>query len=571
MFITDEFRHQITSNDYADFIVEYSTDPESIQRRFQTEFIHPINGGYAVVYIPVSSLTRETISQFGYSMYPSCFGLTDTASLEASGITRIQTLPIFALKGQGTLIGIIDTGIDYTNKVFQNADNSTRIVSIWDQTIDSENYPNEFFYGTEYTRDQINEAIRNENPFSIVPSVDENGHGTLLAGIAAGSVDEENNFVGVVPDADIVVVKLKQAKENIKSFFAIPEDALCYQENDIMHGVRYLYDMARTLSRPIAICIGLGTSQGGHDGRGALSQYLSLLGDQIGVAVVVAAGNEANTGHHFYGEVDRITGYDTVELRVGEEVTGFSMEIWGFAPNTYSIDILSPTGEYIPRIPARLGESRNINFLFEGTTILLNYFIVEAQTGDQLILIRFRNPTAGIWRFRVYATGDILLHFHCWLPIMSFLPTGTYFVESDPDTTITTPGYARVPITVTAYNHNNQSLFLNAGRGFARTNAVKPDIAAPGVDIYGPLPNDRFEYSTGTSLAAAQTTGVAAMMLEWGILRENYPNMDSYEVKRYLIRGARRSLPGTYPNKEWGYGILDIYNTFDSLRSDVGD
>lgn len=568
MLMNEECRSQITSNEYIGFIFGISLTIENLEQRFPAECIHIMSQRYAVVYFARNKITRQTIDEFGYGAYPSCFGLTDISSLEASGIIRLQALPSFALRGSGILIGIIDTGIQYTNKAFLNADNTTRIVSIWDQTIESDNFPETFYYGTEYSREQINQALSTEDPLSVVPSTDEIGHGTLLAGIAAGSLDEENNFVGVVPDAEFIVVKLKQAKPCLRNFFSIPEEATCFQETDVMQGLRYLYEKSRSLNRPIAICIGIGTSQGAHDERGVLSSTISNLNTQVGVAVINPAGNEGNSGHHFYGIVDTEVGYETMELRVGENVSGFSMEIWGYAPNTYSIDILSPTGEYIPRIPARIGESRDINFLFEQTSILINYFLIEQQTGDQLILIRFRNPTPGIWRFRIYARGDVELSFHCWLPMTAFLSADTQFIESNPNITLTSPGNAAIPITVTAYNHLTDSIFINASRGFTRNNVVKPDFAAPGVNVYGPMLNNTYGYHSGTSLAAAQTTGVAAMLLEWGILRGNVTNMDGENVKRYLIRGARRSSNETYPNTSWGYGIMDIYNTFETLRSE---
>ncbi|ROR31821.1 subtilase family protein [Mobilisporobacter senegalensis] len=569
MLMNEECRSRIIDNEYVDFIFEYSITTGELEQRFPTECIQPVTSRFAVVYFARNRITRQTIDEFGYGAYPSCFGLNDISNLEASGITRLQALPSFALRGSGILIGIIDTGVQYTNRVFLNPDDTTRIVSIWDQTIDSPNFPRPHYYGTEYTREQINEALASEDPLSIVPSTDENGHGTLLGALAAGSLDAENNFVGVVPDAEFVVVKLKQAKQCLRNFFSIPEEAVCFQETDILQGINYLYNMSRSLNRPIAICMGLGTSQGAHDGRGVLSSTIAALNDEAGVCIVNSAGNEGNSGHHFYGIVNPDVGYDEMELRVGENVNGFSMEIWGYAPNTYSIDILSPTGEYIPRIPARIGESRDINFLFEQTSILINYFLIEQQTGDQLILVRFRNPTAGIWRFRVYARGDVELSFHCWLPITEFLSTETHFVESNPNVTLTSPGNTEIPITATAYNHVTDSIYINASRGFTRDNVIKPDFAAPGVNIYGPTLNNTYGYFSGTSLAAAQTTGVAAMLLEWGILRGNVPNMDGQEVRRYLIRGTRRSLNETYPNNSWGYGIMDIYNTYLALRGET--
>lgn len=564
--MTEECRYQITSNEYADFIVDYYSDYNNL-RRFNTDCYNIINNKYAVIHLPVSVITKGVIQEYGYYTIPSCYGLLQTSSLEETGVNRIQSIPAFALRGQGVLIGIIDTGIEYTNNVFKNANNTTRILSIWDQTIDSESYPEGFFYGTEYSREQINEALSSQNPLEIVPSTDENGHGTTIAGIAAGSANEENNFRGVVPDAEFVIVKLKEAKEYLRQFFFIPEDVPCYQKNDIMFGVKYVNEIATKVGRPIAICIALGTNQGGHDGRDALSDFLSDIGDETGNVVVVGAGNEGSRGHHYFATIDRTIGYDNVELSVGENEYGFTMELWGYAPNTYTIDILSPTGEYIPRIPARNGESRVIQFIFENTIVFVDYRIVEEQSGDELIIIRFQKPTAGIWHFKVYGRGDINLDFHIWLPVHNFIGEDTTFIRPSPDTTITGPGNAILPITVTAYNHITGGRYMFASRGYTRTGLIKPNIGAPGVELIGPTINGGFIRSSGTSLSAAFTTGVVAMMLEWGIVKENYISMNTTEVNKFLIRGANRSNGLTYPNREWGYGKIDIYNTFEVLRS----
>ncbi|MGB8455843.1 MAG: S8 family peptidase [Anaerocolumna sp.] len=561
-------REYALSEDYAEFIVEFGQNLEQLTS-IQNTCSAPLNTTHAVVYVPISSLPENLIQIYGYSIYPSCFGLMDNGSLEASGVTRIRNIPGFSLRGEGVLIGIIDTGIEYTHNAFKNADGTTKIYSIWDQTIQTGQSPEGFFYGSEYTQEQINLALQNTDPLSVVPSTDEDGHGTFLAGIAAGTESEENNFSGVVPFADIVVVKLRQAKQFIRRFFSIPDDAVCYQETDIMLGVTYLLNIANRLMRPLSICIGFGTSQGAHDERGVLSNYLSTVADLRGIGVSIAAGNEGNRGHHFQGIITRGTEYETVELRVGPNEGGFSMELWGDAPSTYSIDILSPTGEFIPRIPARIGETRVIRFIFEQTVIFIDYQIVETQTGDQLILIRFNTPTEGIWRFRVYSNIDLDSPFNVWLPISDFISDQTYFTQPTPETTVTSPGNTIIPIVITAYDYTNQSLYLNASRGYTRTGNVVPDLAAPGVNLIGPGLGNTYVTRSGTSVSAAHTTGIAAMILEWGIIEGNYTQLDSVEIKNLLIRGATRTPTNTYPNREWGYGILDIYNSFNSLRGDT--
>jgi len=565
--MTDEDRMKITSNDYADLLVEYGINKEELSM-FQSDPMIIIDDKYAVIYFPASMIPIRIAFGVKYSMIPKLFGLLDSTSLEAMGVIRVQNTPNLSLRGQGVLLGFVDTGIEYTNPLFKNADNTTRIVSIWDQTIENMQASEDiFYYGTEYKRDVINQALQNEDPLSIVPSTDEIGHGTTLAGLAGGTRNEDSDFVGVAPLAEYAIVKLKPAKPYLKDYFSVPQDTICYQENDIMFGIQYLVKVARQLERPIAICIGLGTNQGSHDGRGILSDMVSVLSNEAGHALVVAAGNEGNRAHHYFGEIDKTQGYDIVDLKIGEHEIGFTMELWGNIPGVYSIDILSPTGEYIPRIPARLNETRVIQFLFENTTILVDYVLVETQSGDQLILIRFKNPAPGIWRFKVYG-GAITSGFHIWLPMRGFITEDTVFLRPNPDTIITIPGNTAFALTVTAYDHKNQSIYRNASRGYSRTNIIKPELAAPGVDVYSPIPGNQFGVQTGTSIAAGNTTGVAALLLEWGIVKGNNRTMDTIQVKKYLIRGVSRNVNIVYPNKEWGYGTLNLYGTFVSLQGE---
>ena len=563
--MTTEERERIVSNDYADLLIAYSGD-ESVFQNFQDATVHIINFLDAIVHVPVQQISDSTIVELGYSVMPSLFGLISQESLEASGILRIRNVPNFDLRGQGVLIGIIDSGIDYTNPIFIKADNTTKIISLWDQTISSDNYPNQTYYGTEYTREQINEALLSESPLDIVPSMDEIGHGTMLAGIAAGNEVPESGFYGVAPDAELVVVKMKQAKPYLRDFFRVPQDVPCYQENDILFAMEYVMDVATSLNRPLALCIALGTSQGAHDGRGTLSSFLSLQATNYGLGIIVAAGNEGNARRHYRGTIDPTVGFDTVELFIGENEMGFSMELWGDSPGVFSIDIQTPSGEYVPRIVPRLDENRDVSFIFEQTTILVDYQIIESQSGDQLILVRFRNPTAGIWRFNVYGREDISAGFNIWLPMQGFISDNTYFIRSDPNTTILSLGNARVPITVTAYNTVDDSLYLNSSRGYSRIGLIKPEIAAPGVNITSPTLEQGFAEVTGTSTSAAHTTGIAAMLMEWAIVRGNQPNMSTLDMKIFMIRGARRNIDIEYPNRDWGYGILDVFNIFDSLR-----
>lgn len=575
--MTQEERYKITSEDYAGIIIKYNNNP-AILEKFKEYSPHLISERFAVIYVPVSQITTKFVAQFGYASIPYYYGLTSTQSLEASGVTKLRAIPAINLRGNGVIVGILDTGIDYTNPVFRKQDGTTKILSLWDQSIPSEDqYPKgEYpaYFGTEYTAEQINQALASKNPLQVVPSMDEIGHGTALAGIAAGSVDPTNDFSGVVPDADLVVVKLKQVKQITRDFFAIPPGVPCYQENDIIWAIRYLIDTTRKLRRPLAIGIGLGTSQGPHNGTGFLDSVVSVIADFPGVAVSVSAGNEGNARRHFYSTINPNIGPVAVELNVGPNETGFTMELWGDPPATYTLDILSPSGEYVERILEGLVQERAISFVFERTVIRVNYFMVEEETGKQVILLRFTNPSPGLWKFQVYGRGDLQGAFHIWLPMGEFISTETYFLNANPYTTVTSPGNSYVPITITAYNSILNTLYPNAGRGYTASNLVVtdlvvPDLAAPGVNISCPALDHSFTTITGTGAAAAHAAGITAMILEWGVVDGNYPGIDTMGIKRFLIRGATRSNLLEYPNRDWGYGIIDIYNSFNILRADI--
>jgi hypothetical protein len=216
-----------------------------------------------------------------------------------------------------------------------------------------------------------------------------------------------------------------------------------------------------------------------------------------------------------------------------------------------------------------LDENLELSFIFEPTTIYIDYQLVESQSGDQLILLRFREPAPGIWKFNVHERGDLQVGYHIWLPMEGFITNGTYFIRSDPYTTILSLGNANVPITVTAYNHQDDSLYLNASRGYTRLGLIKPEIAAPGVNITSAALDAEFAGFTGTSVSAAHMTGIAAMLLEWAVINRNLPRMNTQVMKMLLVRGARRDIEIQFPNEEWGYGILDIYNIFDRIRRGI--
>jgi len=528
--------------------------------------VTPINFRDSIVNVQAREPNACDLGIYPYSFFPSVFCLTSRLDFEKTGINKVQQNPNFALFGQGILVGIIDTGIDYQHKAFLNKDGTSRIVSIWDQTIQDGVPPEGMLYGTEYKNEEINLALKSDNPLAIIPSIDENGHGTAIASIIAGSDDIEQSFTGIVPFSDLIVVKLKQAKKNLRDITFVPEGPVCYQESDVMFATRYLFDTARRLRQPLAICIALGTSQGGHDGLGATSIYLAYINEIPQMAVVITAGNEGNAQRHYYGTVDNSRFQDEFDLKVSNLDKKFALEIWPYSPSRLTLEILTPMGESTQEIFPQLNACRKFTFFNTPTVIYVNNIIAEEETGEQLILVRMENVTEGIWRFRVRNIENSVSSFHVWLPAGDFISKETFFTEPNPDTTVLSPGNADKPITITAYNQNNDSILIESGRGYTRsTPNIVPELAAPGYNLSCAVPNGGYGNLTGTGAATAYSTGIVAMILEWAVLRGNYTTITGKDIKNLLIRGADREEGITYPNNIWGYGRINIDGLFRKL------
>ena len=572
--------NSVASEDFADFIAPYFTTPEEFIRSQGTDCIDFVNSTLAVVYVPLSTVTPSTYTSYTYSAVPKLYSLLDVTSMDAAGITPAGELPVLNNQGEGVLIGFVDTGIHYMDPLFRSADGSTRIIGIWDQTNNSDNSNNienetakpfsafSALYGTQYTAEEINLALNSDNPASIVPTRDENGHGTFLASIAAGNRDERAGFSGAAPQASIAMVKLKPAKQYLRDFYLIRDGADAYQENDIMMGVSYLYFLARKYSMPLVVCIPLGTNMGSHMGMSRLGQYLNQVSLSNGSAVITAAGNETGARHHFRAVMDADTDEVTAELRVGEREAGFSMELWAENMGAYTVGFISPTGEVAREISVPLRGENTVSFLLEQTQITVYTQIADVSAGSQFIFMRFENPMSGIWRILIRNSLDIRETFHIWLPVRGFISDETYFLRPDPDTIITDPGNARYPITVTAYDHTKNSIYIHASRGYSLSGRIKPDLAAPGVNILGAsVSGRRLIRMSGTSVSAAHLAGAAAILLNWGVLNANYPYLNTPVLKSIFVRGAQRNPALTYPNREFGYGTLNLYEAFLHLRN----
>lgn len=560
-------KEMILSDEYADLILDFAVGTVPVPEEERDEYcVIPVSTEQQVVYLRRRSGETPELDEYAYRYMPNLYGLMqigfDPISLDESGIISIQRQPL-SLTGQGVVLAFVDTGIDYRSEVFRRPDGSSRILAIWDQTLQTGIPPEGFFYGSEYLQEDIDRALMSEEPYGIVPSRDENGHGTAMASVAAGSVlNGGREFRGAAPDADIVVVKLKECKPYLRDYYLI-SDAPAYSETDVMLGVKYIQQFLISFQRPVVLCLGIGTNWGDHTGSSPLARYLSAVAMRRSVEIVVCGGNEGNAAHHYRGKLEpgSENTYMDVEIRVGNGEKGFLLELWGNVLDNYMVEIRSPGGETLPGGNLVIGQRVEYGFVYEQTRVSLYSVLVESDTGEQLILMRFKEPTAGIWRIRVSGASPVRNGiFHMWLPITGFLSAETYFLEPEADVTLTEPSNGANFITVSTYNDKNGSFYIASGRGFTRNGRVKPDFSAPGVSVSTVLG----QY-TGSSIAAAITAGGVAQFMQWAVVENNREFVTSLDVRNYLIRGAVREAGVSYPNVMWGYGRLNMEETFDAI------
>ena len=504
----------------------------------------------------------EVFADLGYdvlNVYPEIHGLTGVKSLESAGILRVQERPYLNLTGKGVSLVFIDTGIDYTKQVFKYEDGTSRIKYIWDQTIKTG--PSEDVnFGTVYTQEQINQALQSNDPYSIVPHKDTVGHGTFLASVAAGRRYEE--FLGAAPEADIIVVKLKSASNYYRQEFLVPkEQQMAFESIDIMLGISFGLRKSSELDNPAVVCLGLGSNFGSHNGQNRLEDYISYLTATVGISICTSAGNESNARHHTEGTVSDTGEISIIEVRVGEAAKSLSVYVWYEGWDKISFSIKSPTGELINRIPFFAGTFYQKRLVFEKSLVKILYH----QNGSRCAFIQVEDVVPGIWEIRLH--GDVIISgkYHAWLPMTGFISPDIEFVSPTPNYTIVIPSTALGALAVGAYNEDENSLYINSSWGPTLTNKTCPDFVAPGVGVSGYYPFGEGTF-TGTSASASITAGAAALLMQWAIVEGNAPSTTGNRLRSILIRGCNRTSNRKYPNPQWGYGTLNLLNSFNSLR-----
>ncbi|WP_278245088.1 S8 family peptidase [Clostridium sartagoforme] len=465
------------------------------------------------------------------------------------------------------MVAIIGTGIDYLSNEFIDEDGKSRIELIWDQTIASKEEYKEIKapYGSIYTNKMINDAInafRNgQNPYDIVPSRDESGHGTSLSGIVGG-YNKESNFKGVANKCRFISIKLKES-EHFKREYGI--DTAIYSLPSIYISLKFLYEYKLTIQSPIVILLPLGTNAGNHKGNGILEEFIEYIAMSGGIVVVTGVGNEGANGGHASGIIKKEEEIKVIQLDVDEKQKFLALEIWVDVPNVITLEVISPDGESTGLTPSLLNTEISYKYILSETSIEIMYFMPEITSGDELIRVVFLNLIPGIWQFRL--TGKLIMDgtFNAWLPQKGILRGNTRFSPFDPYGTTTNPSNSRYAISVASYNQRNNNIVNFSGVASLDDFIDIIDLAAPGVNIVSIAPGNKMSVISGTAVSAAIVAGVCALIFEWGIIRGNDLYLFQQTIKAYLNRGTEQRKGDIYPNPQWGYGILDVFKIFENI------
>ena len=516
------------------------------------EEVTELFGGFAVVRIKEDTLTLLTdIPQVTYVEKPKAVYFALQEAKAASCLTGVQG-GADGLSGAGVLFACVDSGVAYTHPDFRNEDGSTRILYLWDQTIEG-NSPEGYTRGTEYTAEQINAALQAQTQTErreIVPSEDISGHGTSVLGIGAGNGrGSGGRFRGVAYEADIIVVKL-----------GTPGEGSFPRTTELLEGGDYCIRKAVELGMPIAVNLSFGNNYGAHNGSSLLENYLDTVAGVGKNVICVGMGNEGTAGVH---KALTLTQEEPVEAEfsIGEFQVSTNLQLWKSYADRVRIFIENPAGTVIGPIEEILGTQR---FSIQGTELLIYYGTPNPYNVLQEIYIDFlasgQYLPSGIWKLRIDPIEIVWNLAELWLPVSETANERTRFLEPTLAGTFTVPSAAENVISVAAYDALSGAYADFSGRAFQVLPwAGKPDLAAPGVDIQTAAVGGGYRRVSGTSFATPFVTGSAALLMDWGIVRGNDPFLFGNKVKAYLRRGAKELSGFTEtPNARVGYGALCV-------------
>ncbi|MGV1039971.1 S8 family peptidase [Clostridium perfringens] len=573
-----EKKNFYNDEDYISFVVAYDGNIKKEIDDINDASIFFIDDNFAILSIKLQNY-METIRSIKSIIYIELNGIytLGESPVEDSKAPVFHRNPSLNLRGSGVVVAIVDTGIDYLNNEFMKEDETTRILRIWDQTIDSGKTPDGFISGSEYTEEDINKAIlakkQGQNPYDIVPSRDDYGHGTKIAGIV-GARGINREIVGVAPDCEFIIIKLQEASKEYVDFYYAKGDKAKYRNTDIIMALKYLYELSFTLNKPMIIYLPLGSNLGDHAGASILERYVDTkISGRNSLFVVTSTGNQGNTDTHTSGEIKSNGDSQIIELNCGKEQKGLVLQIYAQRPSKIKLGILSPSGERFENTNPRKTKHILINdapiwkFIYEGTTVQVTYDSPDEFTGDDKFVIKIEGITEGVWRFILTSNNIVDGKYYAWILQRELLDEDTRFLNPSPYTTLTIPGTAKTIINTSYYNQNNGAIVSESGRGYTMKDYIQPIITAGGINAITTKPGGGTITMSGASVAGAILAGCCALIIQWAVVDGNDPQMYATKLQAYIIRGARKREGDTYPNRQWGYGILDMQEIFKSLTN----
>ena len=522
---------------YGDNFLRFKNSVDAIGAK-----VEDLGYGFGILIIKVNDLNRIIeLEGLQYIELPKILYTSAYDSNRASCIPSVWNN--YNLTGEGILVGFLDTGIDYTHNAFKDDEGNTRIEYIYDL----EN-------GVVYDKNKINEALKSEDPFSIVPEIDLSGHGTHVAGIACAGGNINFDNYGVAYKSSIAMVKIT-GENSLRA-------ALSTQ---LMRGLKFLMDKSNEINKPLVVNISLSTNDGSHNGSSLLEKYIQTFTQLQKAVIVVAAGNEGNSAHHVGGKMKK---EEDLDLNIGDGEKGIILDFYKPVLVNVSVEVISPTG--ISTGPIELSESYKERFVGREKIVVYSSgpkpFDIQGQTTISILPLG-DTITSGGWRIIVRKLNNYEGYFDVWLPIAEGLNERTRFLQPSVYNTLGIPATVEGVISVGSYNFLNNNLSAFSGRGVVRPEwLIKPDLVAPGENILSTVEEQGFDTKSGTSMAAPQVSGICALLFEWGIIRNNDPFLYGERIKYYLIKGAKRTIFGeAYPNPDLGYGFVCLDRTMELL------